>query len=78
MYKNKRRALTRHHEQRIRDKATRIFRARYGRDCPNLIKYLKNSNNLAVCSCFMCGNPRRGNRMGDKTMQERKFLQENF
>lgn len=31
----------------------------------------KNANHLAVCSCFMCGNPRRYFK-NEKTMQERR------
>ena len=30
---------------------------------------VKWANHLALCSCFMCGNPRR---QGEVTMQERK------
>ncbi|MDO5622857.1 MAG: hypothetical protein Q4G24_15520 [Paracoccus sp. (in: a-proteobacteria)] len=30
----------------------------------------KLANHLAVCSCWMCGNPRR--HLGEVTMQERK------
>ena len=28
--------------------------------------------NRKPCSCFMCGNPRRGNGANDRTMQERR------
>jgi hypothetical protein len=27
-----------------------------------------------LCSCWMCANERRGNRLQDKTMQEVRFL----
>ncbi|MGO4332011.1 hypothetical protein AB4Z48_37250 [Cupriavidus sp. 2TAF22] len=27
-----------------------------------------------LCSCWMCGNPRR--HMGERTIQERRFMQE--
>lgn len=30
----------------------------------------RNANHLAVCSCWMCGNPRR--HLGEITMQERR------
>jgi len=31
---------------------------------------------LAVCSCWMCGNPRKW--FGDLTIQERRFLAEDI
>ena len=30
----------------------------------------KLADNLAMCSCWMCGNPRR--RLNERTMQERR------
>lgn len=33
-------------------------------------EFMKNSNHLAKCSCWMCGNPRK--YFNEKTIQERK------
>ncbi len=47
--------------QRMKAKARKL----YPHDA--LARY---ANHLAVCSCWMCGNPRKYN--GDETMQERR------
>ena len=70
------RALRRHHKARMKRRAKRlyerIFRGvdieRYGN------KELEHyGDNISVCSCWMCGNPRRFFTGDEKiTMQERK------
>ena len=54
------RVLTRHHKERMRKKAARIYPAVYD-DHGNLLfppQYFLGDN-LAVCSCFGCGNQRK-------------------
>lgn len=55
-------ARRRNDQQRMKAKARRV----YPHD-----KAAKAANHLKVCSCHMCGNPRRY-WPGEKTMQERK------
>lgn len=79
------RAYRRHHKQRIKAKAKRVFEINLGpniafvHDCgkyrSQLARWIKTADYLAVCSCDQCGNPRFGNSFNDKTLQERKFLQ---
>lgn len=72
--KGKRRALRRHHSDRVRRKAEKVVKGwEVGEDnTRRLTGRLKD--NLKSCSCAMCGNPRRHEK-GDrnrKTLQERK------
>ena len=53
------RAWRRHNDARMKAKALRV----YPHD-----PMAKAADHLAVCSCMMCGNPRR--RWGSVTMQE--------
>ena len=59
--KNSKRALRRHQKARVKAKARRI----YPHD-----RTAKSADYLAVCSCWMCGNPRKWS--GEPTLQERK------
>lgn len=59
--KSSKRALRRHQKARVKAKARRI----YPHD-----RAAKSADYLAVCSCWMCGNPRKW--YGEPTMQERK------
>lgn len=64
MYKEKSRERRRRDLLRMKKKAIKYF---YFKD-PRLA--IKNANHMSVCSCFMCGNPRR--YLGHKTLQELK------
>lgn len=60
------RANRRHHEERMKAKARRLYPGK-----PNAITY---ANHLAVCSCWMCGNPRRHIKGAERlTLQERRL-----
>ena len=59
--KSSKRALRRHQKARVKAKARRI----YPHDSE-----AKSADHLAVCSCWMCGNPRKW--YGEPTIQERK------
>lgn len=50
--KDKKRALRRHHKQRMKAKAIRVY---YFHTPENAIKH---ADHLKVCSCYGCGNPR--------------------
>ena len=56
------RAQRRHHQRRMKVKPRKLY--------PQNDK-AKFANHLAVCSCWMCGNPRKVT--GEKTIQERKY-----
>lgn len=67
---------------RVKAKARRVFHLvmdqRYVPDCGRyreaLNRHLKHAEYLAVCSCTMCGNPRKKMRGQDnRTLQEIKF-----
>lgn len=55
------RALRRFHVVRLRCRARKIAKTHnYRRNEKELEAwYVKNINNLASCSCFTCGNPRK-------------------
>ncbi len=72
---NRTRAYRRHHRQRMISRA-RIKYTEWNDD-PEWIEWnvLRNHSHMAVCSCWMCGNPRRvgwGTTESRLTMQERK------
>ena len=58
--KSIRRAIRRHHRQRMLRRALRSI-VLSGTDDPEwrLCRARRWYNNLALCSCWMCGNPRR-------------------
>lgn len=67
---------------RVRERAKRIYQISLGGyyipDCGKyreaLTCYLKHAEYLAVCSCSMCGNPRKKMRGQDnRTLQEIRF-----
>lgn len=67
------RAERRHHEQRIKQRFYRKQRLHpYWATTPKSAGIYAHHG--CTCSCMMCGNPRR--RLGEKTMQERKALDE--
>ena len=61
------RALRRHHEHRIKQRV-RDYYGGYAHHRPRSIGKLAHARQL--CSCVMCGNPRR--HLGEATMQERR------
>jgi len=58
------RALRRKHAERMKRRARKLYA---GTKCPE-----KFAEHLAVCSCNMCGNPRK-HPWHEVTLQERKF-----
>lgn len=68
------RARRRRDLQRMKAKAVRTFK-RYGFSPEHLAR---RANNMALCSCDMCGNPRwSGWNKGERlTLQERRFMAE--
>ena len=63
-----RRAVRRHHEQRIKRRVTRY----HGGHAVNQVRAVgKLARTRRPCSCWMCGNPRR--HLGEVTVQERRL-----
>jgi len=63
------RAIRRFHKERMKRKAAWVGRVMWDwQDIPAG----KYADNLAICSCEMCGNPRR--HFKELTVQERKQL----
>jgi hypothetical protein len=70
MYKEQKRERRIRDKQRMKAKArrvSRLWRSYYDGDSS---RAMKHADYLAVCSCSMCGNPRRW--FGERTMQEKK------
>ena len=63
------RAMRRHHEARMKTRV-RSYYGGYARHIPRSIGRIAHARQL--CSCFMCGNPRR--HYGGGTLQERRDL----
>ena len=61
------RALRRHHEERIKRRVAGYYGG-YARGKPCRLGKLAHARKL--CSCWMCGNPRR--YLGEPTLQERR------
>lgn len=61
------RAGRRHHEERVKRRVAAYYGG-YARHDPRLRGKIAHARQL--CSCFMCGNPRR--RVGEPTLQERR------
>ena len=59
------RSLRRHHEQRVKRRVAAYYGG-YARRDPRHIGKIAHARQL--CSCWMCGNPRR--RLGEPTLQE--------
>jgi hypothetical protein len=62
--KDKKRALRRHHAERLKRKRARYWTAVTERQRAIAV------NTPCRCSCWMCGNPRR--HWGEKTVQEQR------
>lgn len=63
--KANKRAIRRYHNERIKNGAEHIF-CRYGCSKENARKL---ANNMKMCTCYLCGNPRRWN--GEITKAEK-------
>lgn len=62
--KDGKRGRRREHKARMKRHARRIY--------PDWPGAVENADNLKVCSCWMCGNPRRWLKGSDRlTLQER-------
>jgi hypothetical protein len=65
------RALRRHHAERLK----RNRRFYYGHDLAlDPVRLGRALATAAVCSCWMCGNPRK--HFGDRGIQELRLLQD--
>jgi hypothetical protein len=66
----------RHHEERMKAKARKIavevrcMTVGNGYTKQHIENFVKNHNNLQICSCSMCGNPRRS-KWKEKTRKEK-------
>ena len=60
----------RHHQGRIK-RRVRWYYGGYAKDKPRHVGRIANTRQL--CSCWMCGNPRRF--LGERSMQERRAFQ---
>ena len=71
--KNMKRAIRRHHRQRLINNVTNYQRS-YWHTMSTLEERRETAtrsyDTVKNCSCWMCGNPRK---LGEETMQERKF-----
>jgi hypothetical protein len=63
----KSRALRRHHVERLKHRVAAYYGG-WARGNPRHLGKLAHTRQL--CSCAMCGNPRR--RLGERTLQERR------
>ena len=70
--KSYQRAIRRHHRRRMIRHACRTYTLRWELDTPDgWQRVLQTFNHLKVCSCWMCGNPRR--YTGELPYQERRL-----
>ena len=72
------RALRRHHRERLKKKRASYYWWWASSDAKRLGKVVTTP---CMCSCFMCGNPRKYYKMtgeGRLTIQERKYFQESI
>jgi len=75
--KSMKRAIRRHHSKRIEAKTRKLLLATWGdivkKDKIFLADKTKRMyNNYTICSCAICGNPRRSGWDQEKTMAELK------
>ena len=61
------RAARRHHKARMKKRAVRIYSQDPISAPENASRW---GDHITVCSCYMCGNPRKW--FGEKTMQEKR------
>ena len=68
-----RRSIRRHHKDRMKRKAERIVVCIWRNRDPRVIRNMRiNADNLTVCSCEMCGNPRRSELSKGRSRQTRQ------
>ena len=68
-----RRSIRRHHQGRMKRKAERIVVWIWRNRDLRVIRNLRiNADNLTVCSCEMCGNPRRSGLSKGRSRQTRQ------
>lgn len=65
------RALRRHHDARLKKKRQYYYSYRQGRLSPRQLGLVLHTP--ALCSCYMCGNPRK--YFGERSVQERRWMQ---
>jgi hypothetical protein len=73
--KDTKRALRRHHRQRMIARALRVVYVYMGMEASDSATQdwvRRNHDHLKVCSCWMCGNRRK---WGGPTIQERRWEQ---
>jgi len=63
------RAIRRHHEQRVKRRVSGYYNG-YARGNPQQLGKIAHARQL--CSCWMCGNPRR--YLDERTLQERRAV----
>lgn len=63
------RSIRRHHQERLRKKR-QVYYDGYAKDDKRELGILVDTP--TVCSCWMCGNPRR--YFGELTIQERRMM----
>lgn len=66
------RAWRLHQKARYRKYTRHILKEVHGHSVDIDERVIAYEKNRKPCSCFMCGNPRRGNSKNNKTMQERR------
>ena len=64
------RAWRRNHESRIKQRVRQYYGG-YAKDKPRDLGRIAHARQL--CSCWMCGNPRR--YLGERSLQERRAFQ---
>lgn len=64
------RSYRRHHAERIKAKARRIWYQIWGHEIEEPCVLEKVADSIPTCSCWMCGNPRR--HFNKQTRQELK------
>lgn len=74
--------MRRHHRDRLKSRTRKIllsgeFRSEFNPGWADGLEYRVNKrwNNMSLCSCWMCGNPRRKNsgwNYASLTLQEKK------
>lgn len=68
MYVEKKRERRIRDKRRMKARAVWVAKVRWGQTDPQ--RAIKQADYIAVCSCDMCGNPRR--HFGKLSMQERR------
>ena len=75
MKNHSKRALRRHHRDRLKRKRASYW---FGKEDNNPRKLGMLVSTPQICSCSGCGNPRRHKWEDKRTIQERKYFQESI